>query len=194
MAFLHIISVAPCGGLHNLAQPQKYGSIGPYITTIKNSTQADIRSMRGLGFPPITYTQNASECLKRYVINLIQRHCDVTVRINCSLFCLFNIVCIHCLMFTNRYVKENAEDSTNVGRSLVEAVSNIQSVVNRQFDEQFLAVIGKGCYQLAEGFKHLGVEENHFYQMSENQKQKEEEIIFRGNNLRLYKSAKKRGR
>ena len=75
-------------------------------------------------------------------------------------------------MFTNRYVKENAEDSTNVVRSLVEAVSNIQSVVKQQFNEQFLAITGKGCYQLAEGFKHLGIEENHFYQMSENQKKK----------------------
>ena len=43
----------------------------------------------------------------------------------------------------NRYVKENAKGSKDVTRSLVDAVKNIKSVVRRQFEEQFLVVIGK---------------------------------------------------
>lgn len=95
-------------------------------------------------------------------------------------------------LFTNRYVKENAEDSTNV---CIFSWGSLKHPVSSEtaFNKQFLAVISKGCYQLAEGFKHLNVEENHFYQMLENQKKKVE-TIFRGDNFNLYKSAKKQGR
>ena len=82
------------------------------------------------------------------------------------------------MFFINRYVKENARNPTNVSRSLVEAVANIQSVVKRQFNEQYLAVLDKGCYQLAEGFKHLGVEEHNYYQMSDSQKKKTRKQFF----------------
>ena len=85
---------------------------------IKDSMRADIRSMCGLGFPPTTYSQNASECL-------------------------------------NRYVKENAKGSEDVTSPLVEVLKNISSVVKRQFDEQFLAVIGKGTYRPAKRFQFL---------------------------------------
>ena len=47
----------------------EYFLAGP-AKTINDSMRADIRSMCGLGFPPVTYTQNASECLNRYVGNL----------------------------------------------------------------------------------------------------------------------------
>ena len=72
----------------------------------------------------------------------------------------------------NRYVKENAKGPRDVTRSLVDAVKNIESVVKRQFDKQFLAVIGKGTYRLAEEFEHMKIEENQYYQMSSTQKKK----------------------
>ena len=40
--------------------------------------RADIRSMCGLGFPPTTYSQNASECLNRYVKENAKGSEDVT--------------------------------------------------------------------------------------------------------------------
>lgn len=105
-----------------------------HADVIKESMRADIRSMCGLGFPPVAYSQNAIECI-------------------------------------NRYVKENSSGSENVTKSLVKAVVNINNVVKRQFDEQFLAVIGKGTYRLAKGFEFLGIKEDAFYQMSAKQKE-----------------------
>ena len=103
--------------------------------------RADIRSMCGLGFPPVTYMQNVSEYL-------------------------------------NRYVKENAKGLNGVTGSLVNAVKNIESVVKCQFDEQFLAVIGKGAYKLTEEFEYMKVEESEYYQMSSSQKKKLKKTIF----------------
>ena len=45
---------------------------------IEDSMRADIRSMCGLGFPPTTYSQNASECLNRYVKENAKCSEDVT--------------------------------------------------------------------------------------------------------------------
>ena len=45
---------------------------------MKDSMRADIRSMCGLGFPPTTYSQNASECLNRYVKENAKGSEDVT--------------------------------------------------------------------------------------------------------------------
>ena len=70
----------------------------------------------------------------------------------------------------NRYVKENAKGSEDVTSSLVEVVKNISSVVKRQFDEQFLAVIVKGTYRLTERFQFLRENENAYYRMSQAQK------------------------
>ena len=97
--------------------------------------------MCGLGFPPMTYSQNASECL-------------------------------------NRYVKENARGSEDVSSSLVEVVKNISSVVKRQFDEQFLAVIGKGTYKQTERFQYLRENENAYYRMSQAQKDRVRKRFF----------------
>lgn len=97
--------------------------------------------MCGLGFPPVTYSQNASECL-------------------------------------NRYIKENARGSEDVTRSLVDAVNNISSVVKRKFDEQFLAVIGKGMYRLTKRFQHLQVNESAYYRMSPHQKENMKKRVF----------------
>lgn len=75
---------------------------------------------------------------------------------------------IECL---NRYMKKNASGSDDVTKSLVRAVVNINAVVKRQFDEQFLAVLGKGTYRLAKGYEFLKVNEDSFYRMSPSQKE-----------------------
>ena len=119
---------------------------------IKDCMRADMRSMCGLGSPPTTYTQNASECV-------------------------------------NRYVKENAKGSKDVTRSLVDAVKNIESVVKRQFEKQFLAVIGKRTYRLTDEFKFLEVEEREYYQMSSSQKKKLRKRFFESSVSDLQKPA-----
>ena len=71
----------------------------------------------------------------------------------------------------NRFIKE---DVTGQGRqpmkNLLTAVDRIQQEINRQFDEHFLAVIGKGEYRLRQEFVHLGVAETQFYRMTSNHK------------------------
>ena len=104
---------------HNTKHFLSYLVNGP-ADVIKHSVRADIRSMCGLGFPPMAYSQNANKCLN-----------------------------------TSRYVKENARGYEDETISLVEVVKNISSVVKRQFDEEFLAVIGKGTYRLIERFQFL---------------------------------------
>ena len=119
--------------LHNNAKHFLSYFVKGSAGVIKDSMRADIRSMCGLGFPPATYSQNASECL-------------------------------------NRYIKENAKGSEDVTGSLVEFVENISSVVKRQLEEQFLAVIGKGTYRLTKQFHFLRENENAYYRMSQAQK------------------------
>ena len=64
--------------LHNNAKHfLSYFVKGP-ADVIKDSMRADIRSMCGLGFPPTTYSQNASECLNRYVKENAKGSEDVT--------------------------------------------------------------------------------------------------------------------
>lgn len=65
--------------LHNNAKHfLSYFVKGP-ADVIKDSTRADIRSMCSLGFPPTTYSQNASECLNRYVKENAKGSGDVLV-------------------------------------------------------------------------------------------------------------------
>jgi hypothetical protein len=47
---------------------------------------------------------------------------------------------------TLRYVKENSLGTHDVTRNLIKAVEIINLVVKHQFDEQFLAVLGKRIY------------------------------------------------
>ena len=61
--------------LHNNAKHfLSYFVKGP-ADVIKDSMRADIRSMCGLGFPPTTYSQNGSECLNRYVKEMVVQYC-----------------------------------------------------------------------------------------------------------------------
>lgn len=71
----------------------------------------------------------------------------------------------------NRLVK--AEDSSNYSKkesSLLPYVERIRSEIQRQQDEQFLGVLGRGQYQLTEEFSFLKVEEQNFYAMTDLQK------------------------
>ena len=58
----------------------------------------------------------------------------------------------------NRLVKAN--DSSVTG--LPASIKHIRREVNRQYNEQFLAVINRGEYKLTDVFSHLGVEEKDF--------------------------------
>ena len=70
----------------------------------------------------------------------------------------------------NRFVKEDVtEQGLQPMKNLVTAIEKIGHEINRQFDEQFLAVIGKGEYRLVDKYSHLGVEETSFYRMTTNQ-------------------------
>ena len=71
----------------------------------------------------------------------------------------------------NRLIK--AEDNSNYSKkesSLLPYVERIRSEIQRQQDEQFLAVFGRGQYQLTEEFSFLKVEERNFYAMTDLQK------------------------
>ena len=71
----------------------------------------------------------------------------------------------------NRLVK--AEDNYNYSKeekSLLPYIKRIRNEINRQQSEQFLAVIGRGEYQLTEEFSFLKVEEQNFYKMTDLQK------------------------
>ena len=64
--------------LHNNAKHFLPYFVKGLADVIKDSMRADIRSMCGLGFPPTTYSQNAIECLNRYVKENAKSSEDVT--------------------------------------------------------------------------------------------------------------------
>ena len=71
----------------------------------------------------------------------------------------------------NRLIK--AEDNSNYSKkesSLLPYVERLRSEIRRQQDEQFLAVFGRGQYQLTDEFSFLQVEEGNFYAMTNLQK------------------------
>ena len=71
----------------------------------------------------------------------------------------------------NRLIK--AEDNSNYCKkepSLLPYVERLRSEIRRQQDEQFLAVFGRGQYQLTQEFSFLQVEEGNFYAMTDIQK------------------------
>lgn len=71
----------------------------------------------------------------------------------------------------NRLVKAE-EDSKFAKKAdeLLPAIERIRTEVKRQNEEQFLAVIGRGEYNLTDDFLFLVVEEKNFYRMTEQQK------------------------
>ena len=71
----------------------------------------------------------------------------------------------------NRLVKAE-EDSKFAKKAdgLLSAIERIRTEVKRQKEEQFLAVIGRGEYNLTSDFLFLVVEEKNFYRMTEQQK------------------------
>ena len=71
----------------------------------------------------------------------------------------------------NRLVKAN-EDAKLAKKpdGLLPSIEHIRAEVLRQQDEQFLAVIGRGEYQLTEDFSFLGINEKDFFRMSAKQR------------------------
>lgn len=79
----------------------------------------------------------------------------------------------------NRLIK--AEDNSNYSKkekSLLPYIERIRSEINHQQNEQFLAIIGRGQYQLTEEFSFLKVEERNFYKMTDLQKKSMKKIFF----------------
>ena len=74
----------------------------------------------------------------------------------------------------NRLVKANDSSVTGLSAS----IEHIRREVNRQYNEQFLAVINRGEYKLTDAFSHLGVEEKDFFRMSDQQKKALKKNIF----------------
>ena len=71
----------------------------------------------------------------------------------------------------NRLIK--AEDNSNYfekEKSLLPYIERIRSEIQRQQNEQFLAVIGRGQYQLTHEFSFLKVGERNFYKITDLQK------------------------
>ena len=71
----------------------------------------------------------------------------------------------------NRLIK--AEDNSNYfkkEKSLLPYIERIKSEIQRQQNEQFLAVIRRGQYHLTDEFSFLKVEERNFYKMTDLQK------------------------
>ena len=71
----------------------------------------------------------------------------------------------------NRLFKN--EDNSNYfkkEKSLLPYIERIRSEIQRQQNEQFLAVIGRGQYHLTDEFSFLKIEERNFYKMTDLQK------------------------
>lgn len=71
----------------------------------------------------------------------------------------------------NRLIK--AEQDSKFSKkeiALTSYVERIRAEIQRQQDEQFLAVLGKGQYKLSEEFSYLGVKDTDFYRMTDAQK------------------------
>ena len=60
----------------------------------------------------------------------------------------------------------------------LEVVSHIQHVVNRQFDEAKLAIIGRGEYTICDRYSEYKLDEVRYYQMTKAQKEKLERRFF----------------
>ena len=72
----------------------------------------------------------------------------------------------------NKVVKEEDKDNSSSRRkkkSISDIVERLRKLVQRQEEEQFLAVLGKGEYKLVNDFQHLEVGDN-YYRMTAKQK------------------------
>ena len=72
----------------------------------------------------------------------------------------------------NKVVKEEDKDDSSSRRkkkSISDIVERLRKIVQRQEEEQFLAVLGKGEYKLVHDFQHLEVGDN-YYRMTPKQK------------------------
>jgi len=71
----------------------------------------------------------------------------------------------------NRLIKETKPSKYgNKSLTLFEYVESIESEVQRQQEEQFFAVIGRGEYHLTKEFEFLQVTESEYYRMTPKQK------------------------
>ena len=98
--------------------------------------------------------------------DVIRQCCTADIRSMCGLGFPPKVYTQNASESMNRLVKAN--DSSVTG--LPASIEHIRREVNRQYNEQFLAVINRGEYKLTDAFSHLGVEEQDFFRMSDQQK------------------------
>ncbi len=104
--------------------------------------------------------------------DVLRESCRADVRSICGLGCPPRMYTQNANECMNRVIKQTKP--TQYGKkslTLMEYVEKIKSEVNRQHEEQFLAVIGRGEYRLKEEFKFLAVNETDFYRMTPKQKE-----------------------
>ena len=106
--------------------------------------------------------------------DVIRQCCTADIRSMCGLGFPPKVYTQNASESMNRLVKAN--DSSVTG--LPASIEHIRREVNRQYNEQFLAVINRGEYKLTDAFSHLGVEEKDFYRMSDQQKKALKKKIF----------------
>ena len=73
----------------------------------------------------------------------------------------------------NKIVREEDKDdgsSLRKRKTVCDIVERLRKLVERQEQEQFLAVLGKGEYKVAKGYRHLEVGDD-YYRMTERQKE-----------------------
>lgn len=72
----------------------------------------------------------------------------------------------------NKVVKEEDKDdsSSRQKKKSISDIERLHKLVQRQEEEQFLAVLGKGEYKLVHDFQHLEVGDN-YYRMTAKQKE-----------------------
>ena len=103
--------------------------------------------------------------------DVIRNCCTADIRSMCGLGFPPKVYTQNASECMNRLVK--AEDDSKYGKKAIGlplAIERIRTEIRRQHEEQFLAVINRGEYQLAVELSHLGVEEKDFFRTSDPQK------------------------
>ena len=103
--------------------------------------------------------------------DVLRESCRADIRSICGLGCPPRLYTQNANECMNRVIKQTK--STQYGKkslTLLEYVEKIKSEVNRQHEEQFLAVISRGEYRLKKEFQFLSVNETDFYRMTPKQK------------------------
>ena len=103
--------------------------------------------------------------------DVLRESCRADIRSICGLGCPPRLYTQNANECMNRVIKQTK--SSQYGRkslTLLEYVEKIKSEVNRQHEEQFLAVISRGEYRLKKEFQFLSVNETDFYRMTPKQK------------------------